>query len=415
MRITEVNRLAPAAKRLGLLRWWLLTGLTLAVLSVPALLDIPLPWAPLLAVLLLLAGFNLVAQWRGSESLGVPEFAGQLAVDLAGMGVLLYLTGGATNPLVSLLLLPVAVAALSLPGVWVAGIAALAIGLYSFLMLYSLPLPIADAERATRLHLAGMWLTFVVSAVMAAWFITRMTASIRSRDAELAAAREQVLRDAQVVALGQLAAGAAHELGTPLATMNVLAGELAQDASFTDTARADLDLLQRQIGICKEIVSGLTRQAGIERAGQAVAVNDWLEGLLARWRTLWPRATCALAVETAGEPPRVVVEAAIEQAITNLLNNAAKTAPQALRLAVGWDGDWLRIAVHDRGPGFPADILRRCGAQPTPAVAGGNGIGLWLTRSAVERAGGRLRLENVETGAVATIELPLTRKRGMQE
>lgn len=415
MSISEANYLAPAILRLGVLRWWLLAGMSLAVVAAPLLLDIPLPLVPLIGVLLLLGTFNLVVQLRRNETLGVPEFAGQLAVDLAGMGVLLYLTGGATNPLVSLLLLPVAVAALSLPGIWVAGIATFAIGLYSFLMLYSLPLPIADAERATRLHLAGMWLTFVVSAVMAAWFITRMTASIRQRDTQLAAARERALRDAQVVALGQLAAGAAHELGTPLATMNVLAGELAQDASFTDTARADLHLLQRQIGICKEIVSGLTRQAGIERAGQAVAVNDWLEGLLARWRTLWPRATCALAVETAGEPPRVVVEAAIEQAITNLLNNAAKTAPQALRLTVGWDGDWLRIAVHDRGPGFPVDILRRCGIQPIPAVAGGNGIGLWLTRSAVERAGGRLRLENAEAGAVATIELPLTRKRGKQE
>ena len=399
---------APTAlRRLVLLRWWLLGGLLLAVLVAPTLLDIPLSLPPLLGVLALLAGFNAFVQFRGNAPWLAPqELASQLAVDLVGMGVLFYLTGGATNPLVSLLLLPVAVSALSLPGRWAAGVAALAIGLYSFLMLYSLPLPIVDIERATRLHLGGMWLTFVVSAALLAWFVTRMTQALRERDLQLAVAREDALRDAQVVALGQLAAGAAHELGTPLATMNVLAGELVADTRLPEEARADLDLLRKQIGICKDIVGGLTRKAGIERAEPGLPLDAWLENLLARWRAIWPHATCALEVP-AGVPPVIVVDAAIEQAVTNLLNNAAKIAPQGLRVVAGWNAQVLRIAVRDRGPGFPAEILRRCGAQPLPAVAEGNGIGLWLTRAAVERRGGRLKLENSAPGGVATIELPL--------
>lgn len=408
----EPHRLSSIRRRLAMLRWWLLGGLLLAVLSAPTFLDIALPLAPLLAVLLLLAGFNIAAQrGAGNTDFGMAELAGQLTVDLVGMGVLLYLAGGATNPLVSLLLLPVAVAALSLPGAWVAGIAGMAVGLYSFLMLYSLPLPIADVERATRLHLGGMWLTFVVSAFLVAWFVTRMTASIRARDAQLSAVREDALRDAQVVALGQLAAGAAHELGTPLATMSVLAGELAQDARLPADARADIDLLRRQIAVCKEIVGGLTRKAGIERAGAArgVAVDAWLEGLLARWRTLWPQASCTFAMpRDIGAVPLVAADAALEQALTNLLNNAAKVAPQGMCLAVAWDGQGLSITVQDRGPGFPAEILQGCGAEPSPAHADGCGIGLWLTRAAVERQGGRLRLANGPTGGAATIELPLT-------
>lgn len=405
----QPHRLSVIRRRLAVLRWWLLAGLALAVLSGPTLLDIGVPLVPALVVIALLAGFNALAQRRADgEDFGVPELAGQLLVDLAGMGVLLYLTGGAANPLVSLLLLPVAVAALSLPGSWVAGIAGTAIGLYSFLMLYSLPLPIADAARATRLHLGGMWLTFVVSAALLAWFVTRMTASIRARDAELASAREQALRDAQVVTLGQLAAGAAHELGTPLATMKVLAGELARDARLTPESRADIDLLQQQIDACKEIIGGLTQRAGIGRAGvaRALPVDRWLAGLLARWRALWPSATCLLDVRTDGKPPEIVVDATVEQAVMNLLNNAAKLAPHGIRLSVDWPGA-LRIAVRDQGPGFPPDILRRCGAEPLPAHAGGTGIGLWLTRAAVERLGGRLILENGPTGAVATVELPL--------
>lgn len=407
MEAYEAIRLVTVLRRLVVLRWWLIGGLTLAVLSAPTLLEIALPLAPLLALLSLMAGFNLVIQlWAGIEDARASDLSGQLAVDLVAMAVLLYLTGGATNPLVSLLLLPVAVAAFSLPARWVAGIAALAIGLYSFLMLYSLPLPIADAERATRLHLGGMWLTFVVSAGLLAWFVTRMTQALRARDVQLAAAREEALRDAQVVALGQLAAGAAHELGTPLATMKVLAEELVADLRLPEDARTDLDLLQRQIGICKEIVGGLTQKAGIERARQTVSAATWLDGLLARWRTLWPRVSCTLEVAGAGTVPQILAEAALEQGITNLLNNAAKIAPEGMRVIIDWNERVLRIAVHDRGPGFPPDILRRCGAEPLPAVAEGSGIGLWLTRAAVERRGGSLRLDN-DGGGVATIELPI--------
>lgn len=405
----ESTRLATVRRRLAILRWWLIGGLTGAVLSAPTFLAIALPLVPLLILLLLMAVFNLVVQWwAGSEGLRAVDLAGQLAVDLVAMGVMLYLTGGATNPLVSLLLLPVAVAAFALPARWVAGTAALAIGLYSFLMLHSLPLPIADAERATRLHLGGMWLTFVVSATLLAWFVTRMTQALRARDLQLAAAREEALRDAQVVALGQLAAGAAHELGTPLATMNVLAGELVADPRLPEDARGDLDLLRRQIGICKEIVGGLTQKAGIERAPQAVSAVAWIEGLLARWRTLWPQVTCTLEVAGEGEAPQILAEASLEQGVTNLLNNAAQIAPQGMRAVLDWDARVLRIAVHDRGPGFPPEVLRRCGAEPLPAVAHastGSGIGLWLTRAAVERRGGRLRLQN-DSGGVATIELP---------
>ncbi|MFN4149055.1 MAG: sensor histidine kinase, partial [Rhodocyclaceae bacterium] len=215
------------------------------------------------------------------------------------------------------------------------------------------------------------------------------------------------LRDAQVVALGQLAAGAAHELGTPLATMNVLAGELARDARLPEDARADLELLRRQIGICKEIVGSLTQKAGIERAGQMQAAHAWLDNLLARWRTLWPNAVCTLEVVTTGPSPQLIPEAAIEQAIVNLLNNAAKVAPERMCVMLGWDDETLRIAVQDRGPGFPPEVLRRCGAEPLPALAEGSGIGLWLTRAAVERCGGRLVLENREEGGLATLELPL--------
>jgi two-component system, sensor histidine kinase RegB len=128
---------------------------------------------------------------------------------------------------------------------------------------------------------------------------------------------------------------------------------------------------------------------------------------LARWRTLWPQASCILALETAGVAPQIAVETALEQAITNLLNNAAKSTPYGLRLVVTWDARTVRIAVRDQGPGFPPEILQVCGAMPIAAHPEGAGIGLWLTRAAVERLGGSLALENQSTGGVATITLPM--------
>lgn len=397
------------SSRLVLLRWWWIAGLTLAVLSAPTFLAIALPLPPLIAVLLLLAGFNVIAQRRAAQrDFDTPELALQLGIDLTGMSVLLYLTGGASNPLISLLLLPVAIAALTLPGVWVAGIVGIAIGAYSFLMLYSLPLAIADVERATRLHLAGMWLTFLVSSALIAWFVTRMTAAIRQRDAQLAAAREAALHNAQVVALGQLAAGAAHELGTPLATMNVLVGELMQDKRLPDDTRQDLQLMHRQIALCKELIGGLTRRAGIGRAGdvQRVAVTDWMEGLLGRWRSQQPQAGCSLVIDTAGEVPLFDAAPALDQAVINLLNNAVQVAPQEMCVHLAWDAREIRIAVHDHGPGFPADVLKCAGDEPVVSQTQGAGIGLWLTRAAARQSGGRLELENRATGAVATIVLP---------
>jgi two-component system, sensor histidine kinase RegB len=397
-------------RRLALMRWWLLGGLVCAVLAAPTFLDIRLPVPLLLAVLLLLAGFNAYSsRQRGSVEPTARELAGQLCVDLVGMGVLFYLTGGVANPLVSLLLLPVAVAALTLPERIAMGVAVLAMGLYSFLMLYSLPLPIADAARATRLHLGGMWLTFVVSALLVAWFIGRIMTAMRVRDAELATAREERMRDAQVVALGQLAAGAAHELGTPLATMSVLAEDLSRDEQLPADVHADLNLLRRQIALCKEILGGLTRRAGNARAGEMphLPADLWLQGVLARWRSFWPHATCNFAAATQGTAPGICPSAALEQSVTNLLNNAAQADPREIRLELSWSATRLRIAVHDGGPGFPDEILHNAGGVPVAGTGQGAGIGLWLTRSAVERLGGCLRLENAAKGGVAEIDLPL--------
>ena len=202
-----------------------------------------------------------------------------------------------------------------------------------------------DATRATRLHLIGMWLTFAVSALMIAWFVVRMTRLIRERDAELAAAREQGLRDERVLAIGTLAAGAAHELGTPLGTMALLAGELADEPGLSDAVRDDINLIRQQIQVCKGIITGLSRRAGADRLENTVLqpVDQWIDSIRQHWHASRPQAESRLTLHGTQPAPRMVADPRLEQALLNLFNNAANACQKAIDLSIAWSASGLTI------------------------------------------------------------------------
>ncbi|HRH13684.1 MAG TPA: ATP-binding protein [Azonexus sp.] len=400
----------PSLRRLVTVRWAALALMTGLLLLVPPALDVPLPGAPLLAIIGITALLNAIAAWRlkRADSATSVELLSQLLIDIFALSALVFFSGGATNPLVSLLLPPVAIAALTLPVRYVAAVGAIAIAAYSALMFFYVPLAMSDATRATRLHLLGMWLTFAVSALMVAWFAVRMTKLIRQRDAELATAREQALRDERIMAIGTLAAGAAHELGTPLGTMALVAGELACDPQLPDATREDVALLRQQIGVCKEIITGLTRRAGAERLENSgvQAVDVWLQGVRQRWHALRPQAESRVEVTGSLPAPTVANDPRLEQALLNLLNNAANASARAIDIHLDWTGERILIDIRDLGPGFPPDVLQQGGQASFPPHESGSGIGLMLTRSAIEQLGGRLSLLNPpEGGALARLEL----------
>ena len=413
--LTVVDRepeLTANLRRLLALRWGLLVGEAVAILAVPAVLDIALPRAPMLLVVALQVVANIVAVRRLARSpVREPDVFVQLVIDVVALAVLMFFSGGAANPLISLLLPPVAVAALALPGRRVAIVAGLAVAADSMLNVFYLPLPIADAERAARLHLTGMWVTFVLSAVMLAWLVVRMTASIRRRDAELAAVREKALRDERVVALGALAAGAAHELSTPLATMAIVTEEMADDSGLDETTRADVVVLRKQVAECKRIISGLAERAGAERLDsvRAVQVDRWLAEVFARWRELRPRAVAMLDLSGVSPGLTFAVDTTLEQGLLNLFNNAAD-AGASVSVSTRATSDEVTIEVRDNGRGFPLAVLEQAGRAPFPVHAGGTGIGLFLAHAAVARLGGRLTLEN-DDGGVARVTLPLKTQR----
>lgn len=413
-RVAETADHLNSLHRLIASRWLVLGVLTLAVLLIPEILDIPLPQLPVLGIVAIAAIFNGLARHRlqREHSASAQELLSQLLIDIATLSAIVFFCGGATNPLVSLLLPSVAIAALTLPGRHVAVVGVAAIAAYSLLMVHYLPLAIGDASRATQLHLGGMWLIFAISTALIGWLIVRMMRTIRTRDAELAAAREQALRDERVTAMGTLAAGAAHELGTPLATMALLAGELANEPSLPAPLREDIALLRQQIGVCKEIITGLSRRAGAERLENAPiqAVDRWLESLHQRWHAVRPQMHSRLTLRGEGEAPEIVADPRLEQSVLNLLNNAANASQQTLEIILEWNRQMLALSIHDHGPGFPPEVLELGGISTFPAHERGCGVGLMLTRSAIEQLGGRLILSNPDAGgALARIELPLNR------
>jgi two-component system sensor histidine kinase RegB len=405
--LTNLQRLVQA-------RWWVFAGMSLLYALAAAGLEIPLPWVPILAVISLACLFNGVIhrRYRAATRASAGELFRQLIFDMSSLSALIFFSGGATNPLVSLLLPPVAIAALTLPARYVSLIVMTAIAAYSALLLFYLPLPLTDPARATRLHLTGMWLTFAASSVMIAWFILRMTRRIRQRDAELAAAREQGLRDERVLAIGTLAAGAAHELGTPLGTMLLITGELAADPKLPPAALDDIQLLNQQIMACKDIITKLSRRAGAERLENTPRqpVDRWLAQLCAHWQALRPQTVIHIDQGPAGNTPDLLADPRLEQALLNLLNNAANASQAAatpLTIRVDWNDRELIIELIDQGPGFPPAVLEFAGKIRFPAHAHGQGIGLMLTHSAIEQLGGQLALGNQASGgAIARITLP---------
>jgi len=398
--------------RLLSLRWVSIVGQIAAIAATVLLLELALPLQSIALVIIAQIAFNLISYVRllRAASITSVELLAQLLVDVAALTLIVYFAGGSSNPMVTLYLPLIAIAAAILPAGFAAGVAAASIAGYSLLFGVHTHVHIHDTDQAIRIHLIGMWLTFVFSALIISWFVARMTSTLRARDAALAAAREAALRNERVVALGNLAAGAAHELGTPLATMAVLSGELARHRDLPDEVREDAQLLVEQVQECKRIITHLAARAGSSRAeaAQAVALDAWVQAMAQRWQAQRPLVEPRMNVDGERPGPRIVPDATLEQAILNLFNNAADVSPNEVEIDARWDRNLLEIDVLDRGPGIPDDLARKLGHETVTTRSDGHGIGLVLAFAAIERSGGSLAFSpRLGGGTRAHVRLPL--------
>jgi two-component system sensor histidine kinase RegB len=343
------------------------------------------------------------------------EVALHLAVDIAVFTAVLYFTGGPTNPFVSLYLVPISLAATSLPQAhaWLTG--ALCGAGYSFLWWRSVPLPRVDTRFGSDfdLHLAGMWVNFVIAAVLIVLFVGRMAWLVRQRDGELAAMREQSLRDQQIIELGTLAAGTAHELNTPLSTLAILIEEL-QETAATAEQRHQLAVMQGEIRVINERLNRIAGGVGADRSAGArhVELRVLLTELLEQWADSHPDIDLDVAYDMSYDRLPIVAEATIEQAIRNVLDNAAHATlangGERIEVLIRVVGTRLEIAVADQGAGLDPAIRDDVGLKIVSTKEHGLGIGLLLSRAALQRFGGRLELTTRPAGGVeAHIHLPL--------
>jgi two-component system sensor histidine kinase RegB len=295
----------------------------------------------------------------------------------------------------------------------------------SFGILYFLPVPFAGASSAVlqhdgswyALHIQGMWVALVTTGVFIAYFVTQVSAALQRREAELAAARELAARNERLVSLATLAAGAAHELGTPLATIAVTATELAhalEQARLTDTnAHEDVRLIRSQVERCRTIIEQIyvaTTQAR-EESFVLLRLDDCLQNLR---QELGP--VLATRVRMSNECPALTVQCprrALTHALMSLLRNALDATPleKAVILTVKQREGCIHFQVHDTGCGMTPDVLIRAGDPfyTTKAPGQGMGLGLFLVRNLAERLGGRLELTSEPgKGTLAVLIVPLS-------
>lgn len=386
-------------------------GLTIAILYFDQ--DLPLP--PLLLTLALIAGLNVYTWLRlgSGHTYGNGEVFTLMLLDVAGLTAVFFFTGGASNPFVWFYLLPLMIAATILPRWHTWTMAAVTVACYSALFLIDRPdVHAHHLAQGFQMHIFGMWLGFVMSAGFVAVIIVGMAYSLRERDRKLAEAREQALKNERLVALGTLAAGTAHELGTPLGTMAILTAELQQE--YTGQAnralQKKLTILQRQIDRCKEALSGLSSSAGAGRAesGHRMGVANYLDAVIAEWREHRPAVQLALHIGDGLPDAGIIAERTLTQALINVLDNAADASPDHVTLSAAWTSEELALTISDRGPGLSEAVVSQLGRQPVSTKQEGLGVGLFLSHATIERLGGSLVISHRDHGGtLISIVLPL--------
>jgi two-component system sensor histidine kinase RegB len=385
-------------------------------------LDLPLP--PLVGLVAAAVAVNLAgmaaaraAAPRDSWLLAV------MAVDVLIFSGLLYFTGGPLNPFSFLYLVPIALAAITLrpAATWALVLLSLACSAILFAAHYPLPLG-SDHARHMALHLQGMWVALGVSAAFIVYFLLRVRRALAQRDDELAASRSLAARQERLASLATLAAGAAHELSTPLSTIAVVVKDLQRDvaamAPAGGAAREDLELMRREIERCRRILERMRVDAG-DSAGESfarVSVEDLIRDCISNDGEGAQPAAPGVEIkmdERAARLVTVVPRRAFAQALRGLVDNAREASPAGASVSLRVDGDVpdrVVFEVADHGPGMAADVLARVGEPffTTKPPGKGMGLGIFLARAVVERLGGQFSIQSAPgSGTTATLALPV--------
>ena len=405
-------------RTLILLRWLAVTGQTMAVIVVYYGLGFDLPLGACLGVIAASAWVNA---WL-SLAMPTQRFAKdweaflQLAYDVLQLMVLLALTGGLTNPFSVMLVGPVVIAVAALPGRWWLTLAAIAIVGSISLSIWHLPLPWSDAEAVVlpSTYRAGIWVALAIAIAFTAVYAWRVGFEAQRMGAALAATQSVLAREQRLSALGALAAAAAHELGTPLATIQLTAKEMLR-AAQDDLSREDADLIISQAQRCRDILQRLSQSSHntADKMHERIGLRELMEEAAAPLKGLDAHVVVKLA-PTPEHPDAPVLKRQTEllYGLGNFIENAVDFAQTEVQIVGAWSDTQLNIIVQDDGPGFPPDILAKLGepyvtTRRSQPGYGGLGLGVFIAVTLIERIGGTVDLTNaMDGGARVSLTLP---------
>jgi two-component system sensor histidine kinase RegB len=399
------------------LRWIAVGGQIITIAVVQQWMAISLPLLPLLIAPAILAAINIVSMAvlrSGRRSVYNGELTAALLLDVAALAWQLYHSGGLTNPFASLFLLQVVIGAILLKPASSWGIVTAALLALGLLAVKSLPLnlPPAYAADPLNLYIRGSLICFALIAILLVLFVARINRNLSDRDAALASIQQRAIEEDHIVRMGLLASGAAHELGTPLASLSVLIGDWKNMNRFAGDREIQDDLADMAAAVhrCKAIVSGILMSAGEARgtAPNFTTVRRFVTGIVADWRATRLPGTIHLE-DDFGEDVPIIADPALRQVIDNVVDNAAEVSPGWVSISARREDDRLVLEIADHGAGFAPEILEGFG-KPYRSTKGkpGGGLGLFLLVNMVRKLGGTASACNRdEGGALVRISLPL--------
>ena len=409
-------------QRLLLLRTFVTAASAVAVIVLQAFSELEIP---VMFIIYLIAGI-LLSVLFGYRRLAVSKFISNfelfchILVDVLFLIVLLLNTGGASNPLISYLLVLLALAATLLPKTYVNSFSVGGIIIYtSFLLLdlssdQGMAMSPENEVMTFQLHLVGMWVIFLVSAILISVLITRMATAIKVRELNLAEAREHELRNEQLVAIGTLSAGTAHALGTPLSTMAVLLTDLdkltAEELKASDI-KSDISLLRQQVTRCKNSLTQLIRYYNKDNPEEAekVSLESFAEDIQDYIVNIHPTSSIDFHIDE-NKKSVVTSNLSVKHAVINIIENAIKAAHSHVDVSFNIRENApskFEISIKDDGPGIPDDVMEKLGEPFISRRKESMGLGIFLANAAIERLDGSIEMLNMkEGGALSIIRLP---------